>query len=125
MNIATGKFELTEWHHIAEEWFKEKLRNSDQVYMYSNYYTKFFNMHPHTHSFTHNHTFFMYITLIKVNASIMLRKGLPRAFPGLDEVKDESIKEGTQYRSRVFQAPPTLVQGQHVINALTGKNTSS
>ncbi len=41
----------------------------------------------------------------------MLRKGLPRAFPGLDEVKTESVKEGTQYRSRVFQAPQPLVQG--------------
>ena len=45
----------------------------------------------------------------------MLRKGLPRAFPGLDEVKGESIKEGTQYRSRVFQAPASLVQGQHIM----------
>ena len=42
----------------------------------------------------------------------MLRKGLPRAFPGLDEVKTESVKEGTQYRSRVFQAPQALVQGK-------------
>ncbi len=42
----------------------------------------------------------------------MLRKGLPRAFPGLDEVKTESIKEGTQYRSRVFKATPNLVQGE-------------
>ena len=41
----------------------------------------------------------------------MLRKGLPRAFPGLDEIKSESIKEGTQYRSRVFLAPQTLLQG--------------
>ncbi len=41
----------------------------------------------------------------------MLRKGLPRAFPGLEEVKAESIKEGTQYRSRVFQATQTLLQG--------------
>jgi len=43
----------------------------------------------------------------------MLRKGLPRAFPLLEEVKSESIKEGTQYRSRVFQAPQPLLQGQH------------
>lgn len=42
----------------------------------------------------------------------MLRKGLPRAFPGLDEVKTESVKEGTQYRSRVFIATPALVQGE-------------
>ena len=42
----------------------------------------------------------------------MLRKGLPRAFPGLEEVKAESVKEGTQYRSRVFVAPPDLVRGE-------------
>jgi hypothetical protein len=42
----------------------------------------------------------------------MLRKGLPRAFPGLEEVKGESIKEGTQYRSRVFVAPRELVHGK-------------
>ena len=47
----------------------------------------------------------------QVDAPCMLRKGLPRAFPGLDELKDQSRKEGTQYRSRVFQAPPQLVQG--------------
>ena len=41
----------------------------------------------------------------------MLRKGLPRAFPGLEEVKSESVKEGTQYRSRVFIATPEVVQG--------------
>ena len=41
----------------------------------------------------------------------MLRKGLPRAFPGLEEVKERSRKEGTQYRSRVFQAPLQLLQG--------------
>lgn len=38
----------------------------------------------------------------------MLRKGLPRAFPGLEEVKAESVKEGTQYRSRVFQVTHPL-----------------
>ena len=42
----------------------------------------------------------------------MLRKGLPRAFPGLEEVKEKSRKEGTQYRSRVFQASPILMQGK-------------
>ena len=31
LDISLGKFELTEWHRIAEEWFKEKPRNSDQV----------------------------------------------------------------------------------------------
>ena len=31
LNIANGKFELTDWHEIAKEWFKEKPRNSDQV----------------------------------------------------------------------------------------------
>ena len=31
LDITIGKFELTEWHRIAEEWFKEKPRNSDQV----------------------------------------------------------------------------------------------
>ena len=48
----------------------------------------------------------------------MLRKGLPRAFPGLEEVKGESVKEGTQYRSRVFMAPRDLVNGEQ-------KNTAS
>ena len=43
----------------------------------------------------------------------MLRKGLPRAFPGLEEVKEKSRKEGTQYRSRVFQASPILMQGNN------------
>ena len=46
----------------------------------------------------------------------MLRKGLPRAFPGLDEVKTESIKEGTQYRSRVFRATTDLVRGEQGVN---------
>lgn len=42
----------------------------------------------------------------------MLRKGLPRAFPGLYEVKEKSRKEGTQYRSRVFEAPQSLMNGK-------------
>ncbi|XP_019855352.1 PREDICTED: uncharacterized protein LOC105313719 isoform X3 [Amphimedon queenslandica] len=46
----------------------------------------------------------------EVDAPCMLRKGLPRAFPGLEEVKEKSRKEGTQYRSRVFQASPMLMQ---------------
>lgn len=46
----------------------------------------------------------------EVDAPCMLRKGLPRAFPGLEEVKEKSRKEGTQYRSRVFQASPLLMQ---------------
>ena len=41
----------------------------------------------------------------------MLRKGLPRAFPGLDEIKEKSKKEGTQYKSRVFRAPQMLLNG--------------
>ena len=31
LSISEGKFELTEWHDIAKEWFKEKPRTSDQV----------------------------------------------------------------------------------------------
>ena len=31
LDVSLGKFELTEWHAIAEQWFKEKPRNSDQV----------------------------------------------------------------------------------------------
>ena len=50
----------------------------------------------------------------------MLRKGLPRAFPGLEEVKGESVKEGTQYRSRVFIATPELVQGVCVGGGMGG-----
>jgi hypothetical protein len=46
----------------------------------------------------------------EVDAPCMLRKGLPRAFPGLEEKKERSRKEGTQYRSRVFQAPHQLIQ---------------
>lgn len=34
LDITIGKFELTEWHVLAEEWFKEKPRNSDQVCTY-------------------------------------------------------------------------------------------
>ena len=50
--------------------------------------------------------------LEQVDAPCILRKGLPRAFPGLEELKDRSRKEGTQYCSRVFQAPLALVQGR-------------
>ncbi len=49
----------------------------------------------------------------KVDAPCMLRKGLPRAFPGLDEIKEKSRKEGTQYRSRVFKAPQSLMNGEY------------
>ena len=45
------------------------------------------------------------------DATSMLRKGLPRAFPGLYELKDEARKEGTQYIKRVFAAPNSLMQG--------------
>ena len=76
LDISIGKFELTEWHSIAQFWYKKKKRASDSQ-----------------------------------DAPCMLRKGLPRAFPGLEEVKTESIKDGTQYKSRVFQCRPELVQG--------------
>ena len=72
--ITQGKFELTKWHELAQEWFTLKPRQSPQV-----------------------------------DAACMLRKGLPRAFPGLEEVKGESVKEGTMYKSRVFIVPPGLV----------------
>lgn len=77
MDISRGKFELGEWHAIADEWYKAKQnRNSDES-----------------------------------DAPCMLRKGLPRAFPGLEELKSESMKEGTQYKSRVFQSSDQLIQG--------------
>lgn len=44
----------------------------------------------------------------------MLRAGLFRGFPGLEEVKSESIKEGTRYLSRVFQSTPQLLQGNGI-----------
>lgn len=84
LDITTGKFELTEWHSIAQFWYKKKKRASDPT-----------------------------------DAPCMLRKGLPRAFPNLHEVKSDSIKDGTQYKSRVFQCPPDLVQGMNVCS-LTG-----
>ena len=76
MDITKGKFELTEWHSIAQQWYRQKARASQTQ-----------------------------------DAPCMLRKGLPRAFPNLLEVKDESLKDGTQYRSRMFQCPPELVRG--------------
>ena len=76
LDITVGKFELTEWHTIAQSWYKKKKRASDPT-----------------------------------DAPCMLRKGLPRAFPNLREVKSDSVKDGTQYKSRVFQCPPILVQG--------------
>jgi hypothetical protein len=75
VDITKGKFELTEWHSIAQEWYRQKTRASQTQ-----------------------------------DAPCMLRKGLPRAFPDLEEVKQESTKDGTQYRSRMFQCPPELVQ---------------
>ena len=79
LDITAGKFELTEWHAIAQFWYKKKKRASDPT-----------------------------------DAPCMLRKGLPRAFPNLREVKSDSVKDGTQYKSRVFQCPPELVQGTYV-----------
>ena len=79
LDITAGKFELTEWHAIAQFWYKKKKRASDPT-----------------------------------DAPCMLRKGLPRAFPNLREVKSDSVKDGTQYKSRVFQCPPELVQGMQM-----------
>jgi len=31
LDITKGKFQLTEWHAIADEWFRQKPRSSDQV----------------------------------------------------------------------------------------------
>ena len=63
----------------------------------------------------------------QVDAPLILRKGLPRAFPGLEEIESEGIKEWNQYKSRVFQAPPQLMQGEpcdtHVLFAI--RNTAS
>eukprot|EP00731_Ephydatia_muelleri_P005712 Em0002g1888a len=76
LDISLGKFELCEWHAIADIWYRAKQnRNSDES-----------------------------------DAPCMLRKGLPRAFPGLEELKAESMKEGTQYRSRVFQSSGQLIR---------------
>jgi len=80
LDITVGKFELTEWHSIAQYWYKKKKRASDPT-----------------------------------DAPCMLRKGLPRAFPNLREVKSDSVKDGTQYKSRVFQCPPELVQGMYAV----------
>ena len=52
------------------------------------------------------------ILYVQAEATCILRKGLPRAFPGLEEVNGESIKEGLQYKSRVFVAPRELVHGK-------------
>ena len=46
------------------------------------------------------------------DATSILRKGLPRAFPGLFEVKSEAVRDGTQYIKRVFQAPDSLLHGK-------------
>eukprot|EP00118_Oscarella_pearsei_P016595 m.160132 g.160132 ORF g.160132 m.160132 type:complete len:193 (+) comp38767_c0_seq83:802-1380(+) len=43
------------------------------------------------------------------DATSMLRKGLPRAFPGLIEVKAEAVRDGTQYIKRVFQGTDPLL----------------
>ncbi len=37
LDITKGKFQLTEWHTIAEEWFKQKPRSSDQVPLHTTY----------------------------------------------------------------------------------------
>ena len=47
----------------------------------------------------------------QVDAPSLLQRGLPRALPSLEEVKVESVKEGTQYESGEFQTPPQLPQG--------------
>ena len=79
VDITKGKFELTEWHKIAQEWYKQKARSSQTQ-----------------------------------DAPCMLRKGLPRAFPQLIEVKGESLKDGTQYRSRMFQCSDEVIRGTYV-----------
>ena len=45
------------------------------------------------------------------NVPCMLHKDLLHAFPNLQEIKSDSVKDGTQYKSRIFQCPPKLVQG--------------
>jgi len=49
-----------------------------------------------------------------MDAASLLQRSLPRALPGLEEVKVESVKEGTQYESGEFQDPPQLPQGRPV-----------
>ena len=51
------------------------------------------------------------------DATSMLRKGLPRAFPDLREIKEEANKEGTQYLRRVFMAPVDLMNGELYIHS--------
>jgi len=47
-----------------------------------------------------------------VDAPSLLQRGLPCALTGLEEVKVESDKEGTQYGSGEFQDSPQLPQGR-------------
>jgi len=53
------------------------------------------------------------LSLITRNTSL-LQMGPPRALPGLEVVKVESVKEGTQYESGEFQDPLSLPQGRPV-----------
>ena len=50
----------------------------------------------------------------QMDAPFLLQRGLPRALPGLEEVKVESVKEGIQYESGEFQDLPQLPQGRPV-----------
>ncbi|KAI6647540.1 hypothetical protein LOD99_8717, partial [Oopsacas minuta] len=44
----------------------------------------------------------------EMDATSIFKKGLSKAFPNLQEVKNMSIKEGTLYKTRVFEAPKEL-----------------
>ena len=50
-----------------------------------------------------------------MDAPFLLQRGLPRALPGLEEVKVESVKEGIQYESGEFQDLLQLPQGRPVL----------
>ena len=74
----------------ATDWYQLALQHSLQ------------HTHPHTH-------FPLYL---QVDTPTLLNQDLPRAIPGLEEVKVESVKEETQTCGREFQDPPQLVQGR-------------
>eukprot|EP00800_Vazella_pourtalesii_P015991 TRINITY_DN446_c0_g1_i7.p1 TRINITY_DN446_c0_g1~~TRINITY_DN446_c0_g1_i7.p1 ORF type:complete len:270 (+),score=44.09 TRINITY_DN446_c0_g1_i7:377-1186(+) len=44
----------------------------------------------------------------EMDATSIFKKGLSKAFPNLQEVKHLSVKEGTLYKTRVFEAPKEL-----------------